>query len=96
MAPIRYDLAEMERFELAVAGSVRRIEQRLAELRAGLVPLRARWTGDAASAWDHHQRTWDAAAADLTAGLTALHQAISVARANYAATVAANVGMWRA
>jgi 6 kDa early secretory antigenic target len=95
MVRVRYDLAEMERCEIAIGRSIRRIEHQLAELRAGLAPLRAHWTGDAATAWDRHQRRWDAAASDLTASLTALHQAIAVARANYASAVAANVSMWR-
>ena len=95
MARVRYDLPEMERAETSIRESIERIEAQLADLRAALAPLRASWTGDAADAWDAHQVTWDAAAADLTASLTYLHQVLSNARGNYAAAIEANIRMWR-
>ncbi|MFC4942116.1 WXG100 family type VII secretion target [Pseudonocardia sp. GCM10023141] len=95
MARTRFDLAELQRCEVAADETVRHIDRQLGELRAALAPVRAQWTGDAAHAWDAHQRRWDAAAADIVARLGDLHRLLQVARANYTAALDANVRSWR-
>lgn len=91
---VSYDLAALDTAAADIDAGVQVIETQLADLRAGLAPLHATWTGEAATAWAAHQARWDGAAADLAASLADLHALVRTAHANFAAVEAADARMW--
>lgn len=78
-----------------VAGTARRMNTRLEDLKRMLAPLVATWDGQAAEEYRRTQRQWDTAAADLTAVLTQIGVALGAANDGYRNTEHVNAARWQ-
>lgn len=70
--------------EAATAGA-RQLDGKLAQLDADLQPLVANWTGDAAAAYQVHQRTWRQGAAEIHQLLASIGGGLHGAHGNFTA-----------
>jgi early secretory antigenic target protein ESAT-6 len=91
---IRVTFAELAAARTAVAGTAARITGRLDDLRRELSPLVATWEGEAATDYAARQKQWDAAAADLTAVLARIGDALGRAEEGYRHVEQANARRW--
>lgn len=66
--------------------SAGQIESRLAELDRSLQPLRASWTGEAATAYEAAKAKWTAALNDMKALLAQIGTQVTTTSQNYQAT----------
>ncbi|SDM10991.1 WXG100 family type VII secretion target [Corynebacterium mycetoides] len=73
---IKYEFGQLAGAAEDLRGSAAQINRMLDELKSGLAPMVATWTGDAAEAYNEHQRKWDAAAEDLNVILNNVAQAV--------------------
>lgn len=62
---IKYEFGQLAGAAEDLRTSVAQINRMLDELKGGLQPMVATWTGEAAEAYSAHQQKWDAAANDL-------------------------------
>lgn len=69
MAEIKVNFAALATAQADITTTVARVNSRLEDLRRFLAPMVATWEGDAAVAYQAHQRTWDTSAAELAAVL---------------------------
>ena len=75
--------------EAATAGA-RQMDGKLAQLDADLQPLVANWTGDAAAAYQVHQRTWRQGAAEIHQLLNSIGGGLHTAHGNFPPGVTRN------
>ena len=77
-----------------INASAKKIDSTLEDLKGDLAPLRAKWTGDAATNYDMHQKQWDDAAKDLQSVLASIATALSVANQDYMDGERNNANRW--
>lgn len=95
MPEIKVSFGVLEAARDDVAGTARRMNTRLEDLKRLLAPLVATWDGQAAEEYRRTQRQWDTAAADLTAVLTQIGVALSAANDGYRQTEHVNAARWQ-
>ena len=94
MSEIKVTFGVLDAARDDVAGTARRINTRLDDLKTLLAPLVATWEGQAAEEYRRTQRQWDTAAADLTAVLTQIGVALGTAGDGYRSTEHINTARW--
>ncbi|MBP2475349.1 WXG100 family type VII secretion target [Crossiella equi] len=77
-----------------VRNTSKELERLLGDLKAGLAPTAATWTGKAAEAWQGHQARWDTSYEDLKSVLGQIGRALESANQNYQDAEARNVKRW--
>ena len=94
MSEIKVTFGVLDAARDDVAGTARRINTKLDDLKRLLAPLVATWDGQAAEEYRRTQRQWDNAAADLTAVLGQIGVALGSANDGYRQTEHVNVARW--
>ncbi|HZN72597.1 MAG TPA: WXG100 family type VII secretion target [Micromonosporaceae bacterium] len=84
--PLLVNFTAMSTASANIAAAIRTLHDQLAELEQSAAPLVSTWEGSARSAYDQRQAQWRAAAAELTATLTDIKQALDDSAADYAYT----------
>ena len=66
----------------------------LQSMDQSLQPLRANWTGAAASSYEASKAKWTSAITDMKALLVEIGKAVETSGGDYASTEASNAGKW--
>ena len=86
MADLAVNYAALAAAAADIQASATKIENRLAELDKQLQPLRASWTGEAATAYEAAKAKWTAALSDMKALLAAIGRQVTTTSESYQAT----------
>jgi len=70
------------------------IESRLNDMDSSLQPLRANWSGEAATSYEAARAKWTAAITDMKALLAEIGRAVATSNDDYQATERANAARW--
>ena len=70
------------------------IESTLGDMDSQLAPLRANWTGEAASSYEAAKAKWTAAITDMKTLLAQVGSAVDTSGQDYQATERANAARW--
>ncbi len=71
-----------------------KLEQRLADMDASLRPLKADWSGEAASSYEAAKAKWTAAITDMKALLAEIGTAVSSSGEDYQSSEQRNTRRW--
>jgi len=71
-----------------------RIESRLNDMDSSLQPLRANWTGEAATSYEAARAKWTSAISDMKALLAEIGKAVATTNDDYQSTERANAARW--
>lgn len=74
--------------------AIRALNEQLAQLEQDAAPLVATWTGDARAAYEQRQRTWRAAATELSTMLVEIKKALDESALDYRTTEDRNVRLF--
>ena len=77
-----------------IQAGARQIEARLADMDSSLQPLRANWSGEAASSYEASRAKWTAAIEDMKALLADVGRAVSTSGVDYLSTEKSNASRW--
>jgi len=86
MADLAVNYATLAAAAADIQTSAGQIESRLNELDRSLQPLRAAWTGEAATAYEAAKAKWTAALTDMKALLAQIGTQVTSTSQNYQAT----------
>jgi WXG100 family type VII secretion target len=94
MSRLVFDLEALAELVDRMAGLQDQVSRVCEDADARVHELHGSWSGAAAAAYATAHEQWRAGAVEAQEALAVLRSIASVARANYAAAVAANRGMW--
>ncbi|WP_448629198.1 WXG100 family type VII secretion target [Cellulomonas soli] len=77
-----------------IGAGANQIEARLGDLDQALQPLRANWSGEAASSYEAAKAKWTAALTDMKALLSDIGRAVQSSGEDYQSTEKANAARW--
>lgn len=86
MADLAVNYATLAAAAADIQTSASQIEARLNELDRSLQPLRANWTGEAATAYEAAKAKWTTALTDMKALLAQIGTQVTTTSQNYQAT----------
>jgi WXG100 family type VII secretion target len=89
------NVAALHKASADIQGALNTMHNQLAQLERDAAPLVAGWSGTAREAYDVRQSKWQQAAADLSAILRDIKQAIDDSAADYQRTEHHNTGLFQ-
>ncbi|MCP2260204.1 early secretory antigenic target ESAT-6 [Streptoalloteichus tenebrarius] len=93
---IKVTFGALSQAQSDISSTANKIEGQLESLKSRLQPLVSTWEGDAAAAYNEHQRKWDEAAADLKQVLNQIGIAVGHALEQYQDAERKNASRWGA
>jgi len=94
MSEIKVTFGGLEAAAASISSNAQKVQGSLDDLKSYLQPLVASWTGQAAEAYQVHQKQWDTAAADLQQVLAAIGTAVQRAGEDYLDGERNNAARW--
>ncbi|HKR52281.1 MAG TPA: WXG100 family type VII secretion target [Pseudonocardiaceae bacterium] len=94
MSEILVTFSELENARSSIQTTWTNISREMHDLKRYLGPMVATWTGEASTAYQAHQASWDRSAADLHQVLNQIGVALGTSNENYQAGEAANKSRW--
>jgi len=85
MPDIAVSYAALKTAEADITTGSNELKQALSTLQGAMTPLRANWTGEAASAYDTANRNWTASIEDMTSLLVTVGTMVKNSADSYAA-----------
>lgn len=94
MSDLKVNFSALATASADITAGANQIEARLAEMDRSLQPLRANWSGEAASSYEASKAKWTAAITDMKALLADIGRAVGSSNEDYQATERANAARW--
>jgi len=94
MSDLKVNFSALSTAAADIGSGANQLEQVLANMDRSLQPLRANWTGEAASSYEASKAKWTAAITDMKALLSDVGRAVAASGEDYQATERSNAGRW--
>lgn len=94
MADLKVGFGALQTASADINSGANQLEQSLANMDRALQPLRANWTGEAASSYEASKAKWTAAITDMKALLADVGRAVGTSGEDYQATERSNTQRW--
>jgi len=94
MSDLKVDFAALSAAAADINAGASKLEATLADMDKSLQPLRANWSGEAATTYEASKAKWTAAITDMKALLNEVGRAVDTSGQDYQSTERNNAARW--